>query len=233
MCTQRIAIPIVGTAVIGCLALAACSSESRPKQDQAGDMSARSAPSVEELLEVIARYYPRWKRDKETMGDYLDRYPHAPEFVDLQILVSQALDDHARWYAFLTDVRATLAGDASVQEGAPPMYTIPSYQVAITIDGPGSNHRHIVFRFSYLAPVYDIYESHRNRKGIRLTTYLQPTKASIPIVEAVEQVIPRHFDHVRLDTKVGEIRLTDISVGNLSPGQATIADALFDDGRSW
>lgn len=237
---------VVGISVLSGCGASGCNAEPSTKHldasglylDASGprlEIPASQARDREALLEVVTHYYPRWEPTQETLEQYVERYPSAPETQKRLELGKQALA-RQEWPRFFRDMRQALPG-LFVHTGVPPWPQIPSYQVVACITHPPGTKRHkcMVFRMSYLAPVYDYHESDHKApgKGTRIT--LTPSPAASAVVTIMERKIAEHFpDYVRLEPAVGETPLPDgIGLPVTLPGKGTLEQALFDEDRNW
>lgn len=193
-----------------------------------------AVPSVPELCALAYKYFPRWHPDRESLDDYLERLPHAPETKTLEDLVRRALDDNRAWNALLAEVREMFP-DLWRYDGTPLGLDVPSRQLVLAYEYPpgSSRSRYLVFRLSFLAPIFDFYESEQDPETRIITRYLMPTPESSEIAQAIVAMITRRFGYTWLDPEIGATPVPGIAVGNLSPGRVTLADALFDGSRSW
>lgn len=92
----------------------------------------------------------------------------------------------------------------------------------------------MVFRLSFLAPVYDYYESDHRADERRTGTWLTPSPAAHQVVRIMERKIAEHFPgYVKLDPAIGETRLSDIGLPVTLPGEGTLQQALFAESRNW
>lgn len=91
-----------------------------------------------------------------------------------------------------------------------------------------------MFRFSYLAPVYDYYENIRDQRNLLIETRLASSAETAPIADQVRRMIAEHYiDYRELPIALGTTLMPNIGTGTLPPGEATLADVLFEDSRSW
>lgn len=259
-------------------------------------MSSDQPPSVDDLVQVVYKYYPRWHPGKEPLDNYLVGYHHTPEIVALRTQVARVLGNDDKWRALLADVRDVVA-DHQVIEGSAPTYNTPSFQLIITLDPPdtpasaaarsedaedenearddtgdrdsdehaeedpqggddpeaptalaeasplsgdsqdsadgaGAPTRQLIFRLSHLAPVYDYHETeHTTKNQAAIAMHLAPTTEAGPVVSLIERQIARHFGYHRIAPEAGKTPIIEVGVGSLRPGEATLADALFDASR--
>lgn len=189
---------------------------------------------VRELANIAYRYHPRWQQRKEHLHDYMERIPFAPETLAREDLTADKITDNRVWHEFLADVKAALPHHW-VADARAPGVDIPSYQLIVGYEPTlGSGRvRHLVFRLSFLAPVYDFYESDQDPVTRKITRWLIPTPESSGIFEKVSEIIPRHFEHTLLDPRVGAIIMPGIGIDLLSPGEVTLASMLFQEKRNW
>ena len=104
---------------------------SLPEPHGGESLTARERQQVASLKAVLGRYYPTWKREDETVDDYLERYENSPETDRLKALVKDRVRDDGDWRGFLRDVERNMPGDVLVRDGRPPFGVIPSYQLVI------------------------------------------------------------------------------------------------------
>lgn len=220
---------------VGLFAITGCEDRSSRQQVESDlPASLATALTASELLDAVSPYYPRWNANRETLEGYVERYERTSEHALLKRVVAQALDDDAKWRAFLTGLRSVLPG-YFIQDAAPPWDTIPSYQVVVGYEyPPGSGRdRNLVFRLSHFAPVFDYHESERDIDGSRTFFRQTPTPECAPIARRVALEIVRHFEHRHLAPSVGNTLVPQIRVGALLPGKVTLADALFSESPTW
>ena len=204
-----------------------------PEPHSGESLTARERQHVASLKAVLGRYYPTWERVDETVDDYLARYENSPERGRLKALVKDRVRDDGDWQRFLRDVERNMPEDVLVRDGRPPFGVIPSYQLVIQATRPRGLVA-LVWRFSYLAPVYDYYESTRDQNNLLVETRLAPSAETASLVNQVRGLIGKHYgDYRELPISVSTTLMPDMGTGNLSPGEATLADALFEDSRSW
>lgn len=194
----------------------------------------RLAPQARELAAIAYRYHPRWHRKRESLDDYIERIPFATETLLREDLAAEKLARNRAWHGLLAEVKAVFP-DYWVADARAPGVEIPSYQLIVGYEHPpGSGRgRHLVFRLSFLAPVYDFYESDQDSDTRNIERWLIPTPESRRIADKVFEIIPQHFAYTRLDPEVGATPMPDLVVGTLAPGQATLASTLFQASRTW
>ena len=195
---------------------------------------ASQARDPDALLDVVSRYYPRWDPGRETLEAYVERYPSAPETQKRLELGRYALA-RQEWSRFYQAVQQALP-DLFVHTGMPPWPQIPSYQVVTSITYPPGTKRYkyIVFRMSYLAPVYDYYESDHRADDRRTAVSLTPSPAANTVVAIIERKIAEYFPgYQKLDPAFGERALPDIGLPVTLPGKGTLQQALFAEDRNW
>ncbi|MCG8417046.1 MAG: hypothetical protein MJE77_03760 [Proteobacteria bacterium] len=181
----------------------------------------------------MSRYYPTWKRDIEALDEYVQHHKNSSETLRLKALVAKRVRDTDAWRRFVRDVERVLPEDVLVREGRPPFGIIPSYQVVVQTAHPRGTVA-VVFRFSYLAPVYDYYESIRDQRNLLIETRLASSDETAPIADQVRRMIAKHYsDYRELPSAVGTTLVPNIGTGTLPPDETTLADALFEDSRSW
>lgn len=223
---------------LACIGLLACTGcrcgSSEPGSEQGVLAPLASSLSASELLDRVTPYYPRWDPETESLERYIDRHRDTDEHAALKRVVARALDHDDDWQAFLRDLRAALPG-YFVENAAPPWDTIPSYQVVIGYEHPPGSDRskHLVFRLSHLAPVFDYHEIDRDSDDQRVGLRQTPTSEVAPIVRLVSHLIVKYFDHRHLDPRIGAMPVPDTQFGSLLPGEATLADMLFGESPTW
>lgn len=188
---------------------------------------------VEALIALAASYYPQWNRDKESLDDYVTRFRTSPETVRLEALVAKRVKHNRRWRAFLADVQSSSSSNITVQDGTPPFYSIPSYQIVVMTDHPRGG-MDISFRLSFLASFYDYYETIRRDDQRLLERRLEPSPEAQAITDLVRSKIAKHYPAYReLPPKLGAALVHSMSTENLLPDDTTLADVLFEDARAW
>ncbi len=222
-------------ACIGLLAFTGCRcGSSEPESGQGIPASIASSLTAAELLDRVSPYYPRWDPQAQSLERYIARYDDTNEHAALTRIVTRALDHDDRWRAFVRDLRAALPG-YFVENAAPPWDSIPSYQVVIGYEHPPGSDRskHLIFRLSHLAPVFDYHESDRDSDDQRVGFHQAPTSEAAPIARLVSHLIVKHFDHRYLDPRIGATPVPDTQFGWLLPGEVTLADMLFGESPTW
>lgn len=196
-------------------------------------LSALHRQQLASLSVVVARYYPTWKRELETLDEYVHRHNDTPETRRLKDLVEKRARDADVWHRFLRHVERVLPEGVLVRDGRPPFGVIPSYQLVVQAAHPRGSVA-VVFRFSYLAPVYDYYENIRDQRNLLIETRLASSAETAPIADQVRRMIAEHYiDYRELPIALGTTLMPNIGTGTLPPGEATLADVLFEDSRSW
>ena len=195
--------------------------------------SMRAVPSTQELVQLAYRYHPLFDPTREKLHEFRDRAPLSPELQELYDMVAKQLTDNHQWHALLADVQAQYP-DYWLADGRPPVVDIPSYQLVLAYQPPGSIHsRYLSFRLSMLAPVFDFYETERASDHRIIARHPQPTPESAAVAEAIAAAIARHFGYNWLSPEVGATPLPGLWVDGHDPGDATLTDALFEGARRW
>lgn len=190
-------------------------------------------PSTQKLIQIAYQHYPYFDPKREQLHEFRERAPLSPELRKLYDLVAETLSDNRAWHALLADVKARYP-EYWLADGRPPGVDIPSYQLVLAYEQPDSKHSHYLsFRISLLAPVFDFYETERGPDSRLIARYLRPTPASANIARAVADVIEQRLHYTWLDPDVGATPLPGLWVDDHDPGDATLADALFEGARRW
>ncbi|MCG8423801.1 MAG: hypothetical protein MJE77_38385 [Proteobacteria bacterium] len=204
-----------------------------PAPHRGESLTDRDRQQVASLNTILARYYPSWKREVETLDEYVQRHGDSRETRRLKTLIDERLKDAAAWRRFLDDVKRILPADVLVRDGRPPFGVIPSYQIAVQAAHTRGSVA-IVFRVSFLAPVYDYYENVRDHRHLLLETRLAPSAETAALADQVRRIIAEHYsDYRELPAALGATLVPNLGTGNLPPNEATLADMLFEDSRSW
>ena len=185
------------------------------------------------LIALVKRYYPTWDPAHESRDDFYTRWYDAPEIQRFNELIQRHVENDHAWQAFLNDVQGDLGHDVRVRDGAPPMFYIPSFQIVIHGKHPRGTIT-MVFRLSMLAPLYDYYEHIRSVRGRWLESNLIPSRETANIARQVRGLIADHYPAYReLPPQIGSVRVRNVKTENKLLNQASLADALFEDTRTW
>ncbi len=216
-----------------------------PEPTIAIPVSKAAANDVDALIAAIEPYYPRWDPDRETIDHYVERYENSPEQARMRGVVALALR-RPHWREFQDEIRDSFASRGYfLSTAVPPSMFIPSYQIVlgVAINPSGSRYKYMVYRMSHLAPVYDYYESTIGSRERQLSRSLSPGPEISDLDAEIAAIIARHFPgYQRLDPAIGKTPLPYHGVGWHLPARtephprrtkATLADALFDQSRSW
>lgn len=187
--------------------------------------------STDELFELVYKYHPKLGNPSKYLPlEWDECYSTAPETQARRAIEGEALRDDERWIALV----------GALQKQFPRHWiadTTHSHRracYAVTIAYQHSPEHDIdkvlVVCASFLAPLYFLYESHR-REGEDATIIYEPTLETASIVDGIQREMASRLDYQRIDPKIAAMQAPDICVGNLLPGEVTLADALFTDYR--
>ena len=224
----------------GCfLALTACreSDDGPSSKNRVHDQKVHAvadAPAPEPLtaiylIERVHRFYPRFKPFEESLEAFYGRADTAPETRSRWAAVRQGRTRD--WSLLLSVLEKKLPGYRLWNPmPGPPI----SFNVCIAPENPGKTgvDKTLVFSVSHLAPLYFVYESHmRMYSDEPMRVFDAPTDAFPGVLDVVDRAIREHFGARRIDPELARLPVQDIQAGSLEIGEATVADALFDDDR--
>ena len=184
-------------------------------------------------MALAYRYVPRWERDLESLEEYYARYDASSETRALQdFLRDTPRLDWQQWYGFLDGVSEALPERFALVDRT--SWIKPCFSAVIEWPGDDpAEERILVIYASRLEPLYYVYDSTSRRID---GEYQSPRiRYRLPLDAApLQAILEREFGRLgyeRLSPEHGKLPVPDVSVGNLEPGQVTLADVLFSDHR--
>lgn len=162
--------------------------------------------------------------------EYRALYTSTPEYAALFADQQDIMARLPEWRGFVASLRAIASG-CNVYDATPPyegacFVARVDYTRAHPESSPDNRFKTLTVCVSLLAPVYLLHEAHTRQTGhvfepVDISFLVTPDAA--PIAEVVEQAIAERFGYQRLSPALAVTRVP----GNLEPGEATLADALF------
>jgi hypothetical protein len=180
-------------------------------------MTGQPDPPLEDLLAIACRFHPTGALDVEP------GYAELPE-VRARRAVQEAAPGGAEWTAFLGDLKRLFPSARLLDHST--LHLCCARHVRVMRDPEDPGH-HLVAWVSVLAPVALVYES-RHTVGQKAKV-LPPGEASdTEGIQQLQRAVQGHGWRV-LPWDVATHPVPGVAVGNLLPGQATLASCLFSD----
>jgi hypothetical protein len=197
----------------------------------------RMKHSVEELLEIVYRYYPRGVRLSEPA------YPRTEEYGRRVEARREAINDYQRFLALLGRLRARFT-EGSVEDLAlyhPRGDFTASFSARLVLPTlpPHVGQHALYFMRSFLAPYYIIVSAtslyvKKKGGGYKITEEERHTLTAEeePYATIIAAEIEATFGGERMPTDVGEVLVPDVDTQRRSIGESTLFDCFFTAYRS-
>jgi hypothetical protein len=200
--------------------------------------------SVQELLDIIPRYFAPIRREDLEDSDVFNRLEAtSPEYRAWLARRQEGWNHYMEWRDLVVSLKPLLPEYDLWNQTAPVLFS--SYEAEVyRNDAPkaadGVIRTSLVIRMSCLAPVYEMYESsarvvwkpHMERlqwADHRRTHELSP--AFQPAADAFARAIEEHYRSQRLGPEVLDIQLFNVAIWEKGWYTGTLAEALFSEYR--
>jgi hypothetical protein len=179
--------------------------------------------SIEELLAIIYRYYPRGvTREKP-------EFPKTPEYLALKAASRAAGQERHRWLAMLDRLRARFP-DCEIEGHALHLLAggpAACYPATLCFpESPNEPLHRIGFQVSFLAPYYVLYSQRCTDKSSDVR--LHPDEQERPYWEAIAEEIEKTHRAEPMPMEIGYVSVPGIQPDNCLPCEAMIYDCFFE-----
>jgi hypothetical protein len=179
--------------------------------------------SVQHLLNIIYRYYPRGLRQDDP------RWEDSPEHLALKEATRTAAAERRRFLDMLSRLRTALPGCDVIDHSLhlPAGRASACYPGLVLLPKAGGIDRRVGFQISFLVPHYVLY-SERYCQDTE-TVRLQPHTDDRPYWDTVAREIESTYGASPMPSELGHVTVPDVEPGHRRMGEAMIYDCFFDD----
>jgi hypothetical protein len=232
----------------GILPVVGACDDSKPRRAWKDPASMKEKPPLPmDLFDIVQRYYyAPLTRDMWLEEDIFKRLEATPEYQAWDARRREAWNDRERWAALVDALRPGLPNFEVYDVSVPAML---SYEAEVWVKpvpepGHGVVFTKLVVRVSYLAPLYEIYQSSSemyfspnerpredgspwplSRNHHRTHDDIDP--AFQPAVEAFSRAIEERYGYWPADPKVLDMKLINTAIWEESANHGTLREALF------